>query len=931
MKVFTFIVLFILLASNTLHAQGSFSIRGTVIDSSLNEKIRSSGVCILNAKDSILRAFTWTNDKGDFTIPNLTGGKYLLLITYPGYADHIEYLDPLDKNIDFGNIKLLLKSQLLAEVVIRAKKSAVTIKGDTTEYNAGSFKVEANARVEDLLKQMPGIQVDKDGRITAKGVRVNKVLIDGEEFFGDDPTLVTKNVRADMVDKVQLYDKKSDQATLTGIDDNKKERTINLVLKENKKNGYFGKIRAGGGTHGYYQNEALFNVFDGKQKLGLYGTLANDGKTTLGWDDNTRRSLSSNDPEFLDGNGINGGFEDMDDPEIINGQYVGKGRPITKTGGAHYDTKWNSGNDVMNVDYKISALNVDGSQNTLSQNNLPNGLINSTNENSFKNSFFGQKLDGQYRKKIDSTESLKIVFYGNLKDQKSADSYLATSGRQNDILLNQSDRDINNQANERRFHGTAYWLKKLKKGRSLSIFFDDSYEQRNANEYLNSSIKYYSTLGELDSTQLISQFQKIGAKSSIIKSNLNYSQVFTPKFSVIVNYGIEINNSKTERTTFNPSPSGAFDILNNALSNSYVFNQLYNGSGAVFYYKTKKASLVWGTKVALVNFTQINEYDRDKLKRNFINWKPQLEYNYRITKQSSLQFNYTGQTIQPTINQLQPVKVNNDPLNIVLGNPDLKPSFTHQINASFSSYKEQGEEFLMINGFYNFTTNAIINNVTTDSVGKSVYQFLNFKNRLPAAFFLGVDYRKRLTFPEMNVGVSSQANGNTFYNLTNGVINETRLYNYSLSVNGSNFKNNRYSFNASLGPMYTVSQSSLQKINNNGFGLNGSANLRVFLPGRIQLSSDCDYQYRAKTPSFNEDLTKFIWNAHLKKSFFKNNDLTFMIEGYDLLDQNKGFYRSAYSNLITQTTYSTIRRYFMFSLSWDLNKMGISSPQTKIQ
>src|ERR1700733_12040323 len=174
---------------------------------------------------------------------------------------------------------MILKSKLLAEVLVKGTRAAIKIKGDTTEYNAAAFKIQPNAKVEDLLKQLPGIQVDKDGKITAEGQEVKKVLVDGEEFFGDDPTLVTKNIRADMVDKVQLYDKKSDQATFTGIDDGQKTKTINIKLKEDKKNGMFGKAEAGDGTQNIYQGQLLFNAFKSKEKFSVYGTLGNNGKT----------------------------------------------------------------------------------------------------------------------------------------------------------------------------------------------------------------------------------------------------------------------------------------------------------------------------------------------------------------------------------------------------------------------------------------------------------------------------------------------------------------------------------------------------------------------------------------------------------------------------------------------------------------------------
>src|SRR5690606_14878252 len=176
---------------------------------------------------------------------------------------------------------MLLVSQLLKDVVITGT-NAIVIKGDTIEFDASKYTIQPNSKVEDLLAQLPGIQIDKDGKITAQGETVTKVLVDGEEFFGDDPTLVTKNIRGDMVDKVQLYDKKSDQAEFTGIDDGEKEKTINIQLKEDSKNGMFGKVDAGIATEDLFQGQAMFNTFKGSQKFAAYGTTGNTG--TIGLD-----------------------------------------------------------------------------------------------------------------------------------------------------------------------------------------------------------------------------------------------------------------------------------------------------------------------------------------------------------------------------------------------------------------------------------------------------------------------------------------------------------------------------------------------------------------------------------------------------------------------------------------------------------------------
>ncbi|MGV3545622.1 MAG: carboxypeptidase-like regulatory domain-containing protein, partial [Pedobacter sp.] len=226
------------------------SIKGAIIDISSNAKLHNATVSVLNAKDSTLYKFTRAAKDGNFSFQNMKKGNFILLVTYPEYADFVNKfsLDSANNSIDFNAIDMKTKAKLLNEVIIKGQAAAIKIKGDTTEFNAAAYKIQPNDRVEDLLKKFPGVTVDAQGKITAQGKTVEKVLVDGEEFFGDDPTLVTKNLRADMVDKVQLFEKSSDQAAFTGVDDGQKAQTLNIVLKEDKKQGYFGKVDAGYST-----------------------------------------------------------------------------------------------------------------------------------------------------------------------------------------------------------------------------------------------------------------------------------------------------------------------------------------------------------------------------------------------------------------------------------------------------------------------------------------------------------------------------------------------------------------------------------------------------------------------------------------------------------------------------------------------------------
>jgi hypothetical protein len=922
-KTFTAILLFCM-CSFAAFAQKTYSVKGAVIDSVSNVKLLNSSISVLNAKDSTLRKFTRASANGSFNIGNLSRGKFILLITYPGYADYVENfsLDSNKTEHNFGRIDMQLKSRLLKEVIVKGTAAAIKIKGDTTEYNAAAFKIEPNSKVEDLIRQLPGMQVDKDGKITAQGQAVPKVLVDGEEFFGDDPTLVTKNLRADMVDKVQLYDKKSDQATFTGIDDGEKTKTINIKLKEDKKNGYFGKVNGGVGTDGYYEGQALFNRFKGKQKFSAYGTVGNTGKTGLGWEDNNKLGASSDNMQFGDSGEIyffGGGGDDLDS---FDGRYSGRGIPLAYTGGLHYDSKWNADKESINTNYKAGSLEVDGTSDNLSRNVLQERVLDSKSNQTFNNYMFRQKLDATYQVKLDSTSNLKVTVDGTLKNSRTRTHEFSQSFENNQVL-NQQDRNLSNNSDGRIFNATAFYNKKLKKaGRTISVNFSTGINESDADGFLYAKTDYYQN-GAFDSSRVTDQRKINDIKSSKVLTNLTYTEPFSKTFSVVLNYGINVNNSSADRQSFNQSPSGVYNQLVDSLSSNYKFNQFSNQGGAIFNYKKGKHILNFGTKVSDVKFKQIDLVSDSTYKRNFTNWSPQASYQYRISQQQSFRFNYNGNPTQPSIDQIQPVRQNNDPLNLTLGNPDLGPSFTHRFSGGYNSYKVLSGQSIWISGSYSFTTNPIVNNVTTTDAGGRIIQYQNLSGKKPSNFYANVYLDRKINKPEFNVGLNFGTNGNTYYSLQNSALNITKSNSYNGGITLSKYVQKKYNFYASAGPSYSTGTSSLQPaLNNNGRGFNASGRFNVYLPGKFQIGADGDYNYQAPTQSFATDFKQFILNANITKTFFKDETLKLVAAGNDLLNQNSGFSRNSNGLSYSQSQYTTIKRYFLFSIIWDFNKVG---------
>jgi len=907
-------------------AQNPSGVKGIVADTANFSRLQNATISILNAKDSTLYKFTRAAANGTFAISPMKKGNFILLLTYPNYADYVSRfkLDSTTQHIDFKVINMDSKAKLLSEVIVRGQAAAIKINGDTTEFNAGSYTIQPNDKVEDLLKKFPGIQIDGEGKITAQGKTVSKVLVDGEEFFGDDPTLVTKNLRADMVDKVQLFEKSSDQAAFTGVDDGQKTTTLNIKLKEDKKNGYFGKVDGGVGTDDFYSGQLLFNKFKAKQKFSVYGIASNTGKTGLSWDDSDKFGGGSG-GEFVDGGMIimGGGGDDLD---AFGGQYYGEGIPIARNGGAHYDNKWNSDKESINTNYKIGSLRVDGIKNILTQRNLPDRIINSNSDQSSSNYIFRQRLDATYQIKLDTTSNLKVTVDGTLKDNETTKDFNTVGRRGNNSLLNTELRTANNEGDEQIFKVSAFYTKKLKKpGRNYSINLSQMINETANEGYLYSKNEFFDENELLSRSEVTDQFKTNKIRTSLFSSNITFSEPISKKLSVVLNYGFSLNSGTADRKSFNASAPGRYDLLDTEFSNDFTTDQLSNQGGAIFSFKNKKTTLNGGLKVNAVNFDQFDKFNDIRYERSFMNWMPQARYQYKFSQYQSLSLNYNGNTSQPSVTQLQPVRVNDDVLNIPIGNPNLKPSYNNRFGLDYNSYKVISNQAIYGYISLNFINNQIVNNTTTDNAtGKSEYQFINLKDKTPINYYMYVSASRKIKVLDMNISLGLSSDGNISYSYVNSVLNQTKNNSYGANLGLNKYKEKKYSFNVRFGPNYNTQQSSLnQNINNNGLGYNGSYYLTIYLPGKFQISSDAQYQYTAKTASFDQSFEQLLMNASLIKTFFKADNLKLSLSANDLLNQNSGFSRYAGASIITQTKYNTIKRYFMFSVTWDFNKMGV--------
>lgn len=452
------LIIFCLL-SNFVQIQAQ-NISGSIKDTASNGSITNGVVTLIKAKDSSLISFSRIKADGSYTIKKPENGTYVLLISHPKYADFLDSvtIDAITNN--FATIYLKSKAKVLEEVIVRAKVSPIKIKGDTIIYTADSFKVKEGANVEDLLKKLPGITVGRNGEITAMGQNVKKVLVDGEEFFGSDPGIVTKNLQANAIDKVEVFDKKSDQAAFTGIDDGVKDKTINLKLKDNKKNGYFGKVEGTGGTPDNYDAQAMINAFKKKRKFAAFGMMGNIGNTALGWEDN--QNFGNNDGVEM-GMSDGGGMWMSSQSDEFSSFYGGRnGIPRNWNGGLHYSNKFNNDRQTLNFGYKYNKVNTITENQTFSKTFLPD---TSWNDNSGSTAFSSRernKVNLSFETKLDSFNIVKFTLNAHEQTNITNNKSFSESFSEN-TPINNSNRTTSADAKSSNVVGTALWMRKFKK------------------------------------------------------------------------------------------------------------------------------------------------------------------------------------------------------------------------------------------------------------------------------------------------------------------------------------------------------------------------------------------------------------------------------------------------------------------------------------
>ncbi len=900
---------------------------GILKDTSSNIPVKNAVILVLSPKDSVLKSFARTKDDGSYVLKNVPEGKNILMVMHPQFADFVDDIDVKGPSMALPSIPVTSKSKLLAAVIIKSG-SPIRIKGDTTIYTADSFNVSANANVEELLKKLPGIQVDKNGEIKAMGETVEKVLVDGEEFFGDDPGMAVKNLRADAVKEVQVFDKKSEQAEFTGIDDGKTQKTINLKLKEDKKKGYFGKIGLAGGVSkditNRFNNNLMFGSFKGKRKFSAFVLNGNTGQDGLSWQD--REKFGGDDDMSGMQMDDDGGFmyswrgSSSDDEPYVNTQ---NGFIRNVNAGIQYSNKWND-KQTLNFSPKYNSQDYTNLKSTFTQTQLGDSVLN---ENAFVNSAvnrYNVKNNLVYDVKLDSNNSLKLTLRANFYHTESEELRSSETTGKTGTLKNISERNLSTTTDKQSYTGSAIFKHKFKKARrTISVNADWNMLNTDGNNYVTSFNESYEQNNP--TTLDVKQLTDNEKSTQKLTTKIVYTEPLSKKYSLELSHEVSYNFGKNNQTTYTFTPAtGKYDEVVDSLTNDFKQKILLNKPSARINYSFKKVKFNFGSGVGFTHFDLLDKTFNKSYIRDFTNFFPSAGLVYNYKSNYSFRFNYNGSTSQPSINQLQPLRNNNNQFNQYIGNPDLKPSFANNFSLTHNGYNFIKDRWMYQSLNVSLTGNSITNNRIIDpNSGKTITQPINTDGNLSINMWSGVGFKLKKANIRMNV--SPNINYTRFADVINNNKSFARNFNGGLSVYASKTMDKKYDISISNNFSHNYNKNG-QTNTSSHFNTNTfSANATIYMKKVWSLITDYDFESRQKTAGNTDNLNIHLWNVQLQRTF-KNNEFTVYVKVRDILNQNIGIERNFYSNTYSEERNDRLKRYFMLGFAWDFKNKG---PKTK--
>ncbi len=919
MKQILFFLLFAL-PFGLLAQNKNITLEGAVADSS-GIGLPSASVVVLQQKDSVVHAFGLSGPEGRFAIKRVTPGDYILQITYLGYQTHYQLVNvPADQpKMALGIILLTPSNTLLDAVDINAQRAPMSIRKDTIEYNAGAFKTQPGSVVEDLLRKLPGVEVQQDGTIKAQGETVQNVLVEGKEFFGQDPKIATKNLPADAVDKVQVFDKKSDMAEFTGIEDGRDQKTINLKLKEDKKQGYFGNVSGGYGTEERYEGKFNVNRFGKKMQFSALGAANNNNQQGFSFEDyiNLMGGLSN----FMSAGSGNGRvrIEINEDSGIPMPGSTDRGFTDTQAGGVNLNYEF-SPKTELSGNYFFNRIQNNLDRLATRQNLLGAGNFDSEEAELRNSGNMNHRLNLTLRHKLDSFQNIiaRAQFSYNdamLLSNLAGSTYDDARNIQNNSLRNY-DSDGQNLRGEA---GLVYRRRFGRKGRAFvaDLSYRNSTDSRKANLLADNT--FYPN-GQA-TTSSIRQRQQYGDNAENYGISLSYTEPIGKRQYLEWQASRQQYTNRTDKNFYDlietPTPGEVFNPL---LSNQFRRGYRYDRAGMNYLRNRKKYNLTAGAALQHSVLDGTLAGSTENLSRSFTRVLPALFYNYEMGVGRNFSLEYTTNLREPSLEQLQPVVDNSDPLNTYSGNPDLNPEFGHNLNIHLLRFDQFSMTSFFANFGVNYTTDRITNASTVDSLFRRSIRPVNVAQDLTLNGYLSYGTPLRLIKTNLNINLNSTYNRGILF--VNEVENNTDRWQHSVGISLDNRKKEKVDINAGASLLLNSTRYSVSRALNQHF-LNQRyyTDITVFPSKKWAVGSGLDYAIYSKE-AFGEQRSVPLLRASITRYLLKNNRGQLKLAAYDLLNRNIGINRSSQFNYIEEERIVSLGRYIMLSFGYSLSGFG---------
>ena len=904
----TIILIVFTLTAAAMFAQQTH-IEGHLFDEDGNPLVYATAV-LLYPTDSTMAYYGITNAEGRFSIKKIRAGEYILQTAYMGFQSLYKTLNlPLENTNNLG--ALIMKPSMvgLSEVQVSAERIPLIIKKDTIEYGAGSYKVKPDAAAEDLLKKLPGVQVDRSGNIKAQGENVQQVLVDGKEFFGSDPLVATKNLPADAIEKVQVYNKKSEETELTGIEDGSYAKTINLILKDGKKSAIFGDLSAGVGTNERFQAGAKVYRFTKKHQFAALGMLNNVNKYGFSFRD------------YLDFNGgiqslMGGGGKitiggDNDFP-IDFGQQI-NGLVTSGAAGANFTYEARK-NNRFNISYLGNGANKKLEQTTLTNNFLESGSFLQEEDLQQNTNNRAHRMNFSWRNRIDSTQNL--LMNGSASYATAlANGILFSKSYKNQLLTNQLNSLSNDDGNTSTANASASYLKKMNSHWKLfKLNGDFAIKSGNTNKQWDNQTLFYQPKDSLsingfrkDNTDLLRY--SVGSSLTLKIGRILYLVPSLSAGSV---------NETINRNQGNASTGHLIDSLSPDFSKQHSWMR---GKASIKRNTTKsQLSVTAGIEKAQLT-SQLNK--AGEVENNKFYFIPSLSWHYEYSTGRQFNVSYNSSVNAPTANQLLPIISYTNPLQLYKGNNNLIPEYSHDLRLNWIFFDQFSFTSIFASMSASYTKDKINwSRVITPDLAQML-SLVNVEN----------DYRADASIdfstPIRKLGVNFTAKFNELWNqginFVNGDKNINTNFTHTLTLSLNNRKNEIWNLNFGGTLQITDAKYSIQhSLNKTYYNILGFTDISYTPNENWYLSFTADLS-RYSEDSFGNAYSVPLLKAEITRYFLKSKRGVITLEVFDILDKNKGIERFSEMNYLREQKSNTIGRYVMLSFKYRLNKFDKKS------